>query len=1059
MFPRQNQNNGRKTKDVQKEVEAENKKNTAREKLINSIISTGNENAGKILLDADESGEDLFGFFNDPGKDVKQAPAEKTEEKKQPAAKISDPDESGDDLFGAFDDLGKDVKQAPADKKEEKKERAPLKIIYDDSDSESDDDDLFGGVAKEAKKEAKKEYGKKDPAKALFPGDVPMKPQFYQDPANPGERLEFQGNADDIINEKLLDNSDDLSMRPMGGRKQKKDSWRFARAQKKKKGNSDLPRANQTQQRIAGLDITVQKLDKRNKAGRFKRFLTNLAIGAGSTIGAALNWLGAAFKRLINSDYNKMYERGQSRKKTIPEIVQDKRRHDLIPGWNGETFEKGPDGQDDILADFRRIPTVWSALTAGQAEDKNGKPLAPKISIYIRQGKEAEDQSVHGTDPGHAGLGIEYSRYSLRTNRYERYNLRYGFYPGSQDTMQGSLALTGSARIPGKLQNEISKKYTVKRSYPASARQVNAILKASEVYADKGYNALNRNCTTFVKDMIRNEAGIPAGDTIFEQERPGFSSMINFGIFAAKSSANTSKASVEQRFARLGTDKDLSYGGDGNMRVTRQDYRQYKESLENSNGGYVTTADLPNAAAENMRRMEGQDAGIIGSRDYFGTARVDRDNDEENSSSGSSDDGGGKSPEMNAANIRGAIINESNSLIRSILSVTKKSTIADLTRTPGIDPAVAAILGQIRDYAKPLESVGVINNDPNRLRAARSMLDKQISDMNTLLFGFFKNDARLHLPVMHMISLLEYGGRVVDLAYEKADIGKNVGGDLGNIRQKMGTQLEINYTKSDPKNPGKKKRVAAKLTSSRYEAYLQIYKSPDKAIDAASRFQELKLKDRRTKAEESEYQKLLRIDNLARDYDKSHNYMLEKNSYSQQDVDYAYSLEKMEKKVEANGPLSNVPASGVYKSLIYEKIFGGVTQRVENDFTVEEIKNNGNLKTWLDNDMCTCIQRRPEEMKTVIRGLKKAKPELTQDELLKELLHEIKVSWIGNVFNLRNSNLLRDKQNPLKFAGELVPKAFVAIIKGSELRKKLQEFIKQVFISDLDSGNVIINFD
>ena len=274
----------------------------------------------------------------------------------------------------------------------------------------------------------------------------------------------------------------------------------------------------------------------------------------------------------------------------------------------------------------------------------------------------------------------------------------------------------------------------------------------------------------------------------------------------------------------------------------------------------------------------------------------------------------------------------------------------------------------------------------------------------------------------------------------------------------MDTQLEVNYKKPDPKNPGKNEKVMANLTPSRYESYLQIYKSPEKAIDAASRFQKLRSKDRRTKAEESEYQKLLRIDRLARDYDRSHNYMLEKNSYSQQDVDYAYSLEKMEKKVDTNGPLTNTQASGIYKSLIFEKIFGGVTQRVENDFTAEEVKNKGNLKTWLDNDMCACIQRRPEEMKTVIRGMKKAKPELTQDEILKELLHEIKTNWIGNVFSLRNSMQIKDKQSPLKFTGEFVPKAFAAIIKGSELKNKLQEFIRQVFISDLD-GNVIINLD
>ena len=737
MYPRQDNRN----KDVQKELEAENKiqNDASNENLINSILNTGNENAGKLILEAETNGKDLLGSLNDVIKNPAQAPAEENGDKKEPA------------------DLNNIINEEKVQNNE-----------------------LAGGflkaVQKGSKNESNKEYGKKDPSKNMFPGEEPAKQILYEDPADLHEKLEIQGNEEELDNEKLLDYSDDISMKNLGNKNKIKNHWRAGR-----KKDGDLAAADHTQERIAGLNIAVKKLDKRNKAGGFRRFLTNLAIFAGGTIGAALNWVGALFKRAFSSEYSKMYNRGQSNKKSVPEIKQKRRRHDVIPGWDGERFQKGAHGEDDILADFRRIPTVWSQLTAGQAEDKDGKPLAPKISIYVRQGKEAEDKSVNFTDPGHAGIGIEYSRYSLVSRRYERYNLRYGFYPGGQDTKQGSLSMTSDARIPGQLKGENFAAYTVRRSYPATAKQVNAILKASETYADKGYNSFTRNCTTFVKEMIVSEAGIPAGKQIFEQETPGFSSLINFALFAEKASENTAKASAEARYARLGTDPDMNYGGDENFRVNQQDYRNYKESLAKSKGGYIGKVDLPNVAAENMRRLEGEDTGNIGSRYHFGTARINPAT-QAASSKELSGDAPTKKPEIEPDNIRDAIINESNSLIRTILSVTRKWSVDELVRTPGIDRNVAVILKKISNYHLPLKQVKKLRNDPDKLRLARNNLENYVNDMNTLLFSFFKNDKRLHLPIMHMISLLEYGMYVVDFAYRDTDIGKNVGGDLRNLR-------------------------------------------------------------------------------------------------------------------------------------------------------------------------------------------------------------------------------------------------------------------------------------
>ena len=54
-----------------------------------------------------------------------------------------------------------------------------------------------------------------------------------------------------------------------------------------------------------------------------------------------------------------------------------------------------------------------------------------------------------------------------------------------------------NATVPAQLFNDDIYGYDISRSFPAKPWQVNAIMKASETYADKGYNLYNRNCTTF----------------------------------------------------------------------------------------------------------------------------------------------------------------------------------------------------------------------------------------------------------------------------------------------------------------------------------------------------------------------------------------------------------------------------------------------------------------------------------------------------------------------------------------------------------------------------------
>ena len=180
--------------------------------------------------------------------------------------------------------------------------------------------------------------------------------------------------------------------------------------------------------------------------------------------------------------------------------MQERRKHEQIPGWDGAEYDPDENRGAQILNDFRRIPTVWAQPTAAKAVGENGRPLDPVISIMIDQPKKMSAKTMNKKNVGHAMIGIEYSRFSKVTDRFERYNLQYGFYPQGDVADKMSTAMMGiykDAKVPGELQNDAGHQYDVSRSYPAKQRQVNKIIQASEHYADKGYGIFSRNCTIF----------------------------------------------------------------------------------------------------------------------------------------------------------------------------------------------------------------------------------------------------------------------------------------------------------------------------------------------------------------------------------------------------------------------------------------------------------------------------------------------------------------------------------------------------------------------------------
>ena len=242
------------------------------------------------------------------------------------------------------------------------------------------------------------------------------------------------------------------------------------------------------------------------------------------------------------------------------------------------------------------------------------------------------------------------------------------------------------------------------------------------------------------------------------------------------------------------------------------------------------------------------------------------------------------------------------------------------------------------------------------------------------------------------------------------------------------------------------------MTPSHYESYLQIYKNPQTAVEKYARFQELKhIKADNTreltKAEKKELEKAERMDKLADQFDLSHNYMLEKGSYTQQDVDYAFALHKKENEGDVNGAILSNSSGNVYKSLILEKIFGGMKQRYLNHISLEDSGNKDTIKAWLENDMLECIKRKKDDLMAVLRAMKRnAEIDNPDKDYLLGLFHNlIAENWIFKVFKASDS-----EESPLHNAPNFIGESLGEILgdNRSPLTSLLEGMLKIVLAED-----------
>ena len=764
----------------------------------------------------------------------------------------------------------------------------------------------------------------------------------------------------------------------------------------------DLTQIDESLEPVKELDIAVQKLPPRKKANWGKRFLSSLAYYSGKFFGKVIGTLGTMLNMITGGIFTKSNSwYGTWRRIFGQDFSQKEKNRKNIPGWDGAQFEERPENDDEVNIDFRRVPDVWSYPVAveGDAEDKKDrkrKPRPPVISVYV-----AQSSSQYTVDEylasGHTGIGIEYSRKSPRSGRWQRYHLRYGFGNGGGTAGSKSMvAVQGysGATVPGELRNERGNSFDVSRSYTATPKQVNDVLRASETYADRGgYNQYTRNCTTFAKEMVVDVAKIRGAAPIFEMDKvyahhKADRMMLGAGLFSS-----FAKAEAENQFAKLKDKDDMTYQGYGNKLASEKDYKRYNKSISFFST-HKDKAYSPNGAGENMLRMEGGRSGKLGA----GLGRVVNGKD------------AGAYPIKDVVQ---QLPRVAGKLRAALESITPPEKLSDENTSDELEEILDSLSQE--NIKASMDGMPVTNNELLRAKQTdliryRSVFTDIVNDCNTLLFKYYHNDKRVQEAFWEILNWATNGIRNMDMAYEQT-VNKDhedSEDDLKDLKEDFfETKYSITHMDEDHNFS------TAKMTPSHYESYLQIYKTPEKAIKNYQKYIDLQRDYENGYFGENDPQfrelaKLDRIEALAEDFDSSHRYLLEKGKFSQQDVNYAFALSKKETadKVSVSGPQSKpikdfsmYSASNAYQMQIMKSVFGEMSSRMTQEFRNRETSKE-EVIAWTLEDMSAKIDENRDVMEMILRGIKNAIEEPNEKKVRWDAVGLLN-RWVARVFKNR----------------------------------------------------------
>ena len=679
---------------------------------------------------------------------------------------------------------------------------------------------------------------------------------------------------------------------------------------------------------------------------------------------------------------------------------QQERNNQRIPGRKNMVFNPEENTGKHILADFRRVPTVWSYLTAGKAEDEEGNDIPPKVTVYARQPQVGSSRSMHYHKVGHTMLGIEYTRVSKITGKKERYNIKYGFYPSidmaPENISYVSMMMNG-AEFPGQLVDDATHAYDISKTYPATTDQIERMAKASEEYTQQGgYQIYTRNCTTFVRDMfIAGGIATDTVDRIFKEEKMRFNSVAHTGFVFANAWNQFWDTDVQRGLGNLAKEDDLSYQGWGNKRITKQEFDQYKKT-KNTLALRTIKGFSPASAGENMRRMTDEN-GQLGSFWYI----------PENLKASSND---------TAATVKGINFSKLSGYIVTLGDMLKTKIEAIMTEDQqNVNPGFARWLSNLDSLGYSMQGLDELANQkkraegkeevlqyekllkPEAVKEAHKCISDEMADISMYYQTVLGSDNRLNKEVMNLLSTMQVARNELDRVYRELQKSSDKEGIAG-LRTKMFSKY---YTV-------KAGNIEVPMTPAHYESYLQIYKTPEAAVKAYARLLDLneqgKVRGKKmSKKEKNELDLLSQKEELAKQLDQSHRHLLNKEGFTQGDVDYVFQLKVRENigKTRATGSMytEHASASATYIALLFDRVFGGIQDEAKRARQSEElprVMGNGGeqdrrCSEWLNDYLLRKTRDKVKLMTGILRGMRNALPKPTAD-MIRTAFHQLLVN-------------------------------------------------------------------
>jgi hypothetical protein len=656
------------------------------------------------------------------------------------------------------------------------------------------------------------------------------------------------------------------------------------------------------------------------------------------------------------------------------EGIQKKRDHKMVPGREGEEFRdeiirKDDEGEDiDIYSDTRRGPLVWEKLSAGDPEDP------PEVCIMIEQPKRGTDISLTGsTNMGHAMIGLSYSRYNKATGKKERYQLRMGFWPKKYlGKMVGDIPMVSGAVVNGTLEDDDTHDYNIALKYQVKPGDINKILKESEKYADKGYAYFKRNCTTFAVDMAKT-INLPIVKELKKEEMKFDAvggTLINMGKFSNHPGIT---AMAGNNMASKMNKMDLSYQNFGQKMVTKEDMDRFYKSWQygdDESYGYA-----PGPVGEQLRNATTGELSVLNEEDR----------------------------ELDLGQIQEKMRNLGVNLALAIEKETPKAE-----RNAEYDAFVKAVQIEDDGLNNLIMSGKYTSSD---LRECHKNIRNAARTVSAYYKNRLKSKASFCANIMSFLSRCEVMLTITDQAYRKI-ISKEVKGDAGTWRYDF-ANTEKEFTFYNEEND----IISIMVKPGVFEGYLMAGKTADEAVKEIGRRNELlerkKAAERQaerqaeaeenvdenenenaeepvqklTKEEMNELGKLNRIYDLASNFASANRYILEKDSFDEKDVRYAFKeLPAMEK---GSGPIKstagtmvNSMPSAAYQAVIFESLLGGIRE-----LSLDEIKNSADQFAALDQYLAEGFKAKPELAGMILKnyveseGIDKPVNDLIQDFL------------------------------------------------------------------------------